>query len=55
MVWYENQGGLAPVFVRHVLNDNIASAVSIEIRDIDRDGDLDLFVAGRIEPGGACQ
>ena len=49
VVWYENQGGPAPAFLRNVLNDNIASAVSIEIRDVDRDGDQDILSAGFID------
>ncbi len=49
IVWYENLGGGSPAFVRHVLNDNVASGVSVTIRDIDRDGDQDILSAGFID------
>jgi hypothetical protein len=43
--WLENQGGVPPTFVPHVLAQDANHAKSIIAEDLDRDGDLDLLVA----------
>ncbi len=50
--WFENDGGLVPVFTEHVITRTALSAWSVYAADIDNDGDMDIasaaFADGRI-------
>ena len=46
VAWYENPGNPAKKpFIKHILNDKLASPVHGEPIDIDKDGDLDVVMA----------
>ena len=46
IVWYENDGNIIPTFSAHVVSTNVNGAVSVDVGDIDNDGDIDIISAG---------
>ena len=46
IVWYENDGNIIPTFSSHVVSTNVNGAVSVDLGDIDSDGDIDIISAG---------
>ena len=46
IVWYENDGNTIPTFSSHVVSTNVNGAVSVDLGDIDSDGDIDIISAG---------
>ncbi len=45
VAWYENDGMVDPAFTQHVVTSTILGPISMEIADVDGDGNDDLVVA----------
>lgn len=45
VMWYEHNGGAAPVFTPHLLSDQMRGAVAVHTADVDSDGDMDILSA----------
>ena len=48
--FYENKGNLVFERNRTAIPDTRISGLEVSINDFDQDGDLDLFVGGRLSP-----
>lgn len=44
-VWYENSGGASPAFTRRHIASVLNQPRDVAVGDVDKDGDLDVFVA----------
>jgi len=44
-VWYENSGGASPTFTRRHIASVLNQPRDVAVGDVDKDGDLDVFVA----------
>ncbi len=49
LVWYENDGATVPGLSEHVISTDMRGAFSIDISDLDDDGDFDIVVGGFFE------
>ena len=45
ILWFENDGGTAPLFTRHLITDNAEGVISTLLADLDGDGDQDIVAA----------
>ena len=45
VAWYENDGGANPLFTEHVVTSSVLGPISMQIADVDGDGNDDLVVA----------
>ena len=45
VAWYENDGALDPTFTQHVLASTVLGPISMQIADVNGDGNQDLVVA----------
>ena len=45
IAWYESDGAATPGFTEHVVTTSTLGAMSVEIADVDADGNLDLVTA----------
>jgi hypothetical protein len=43
--WYENDGGSPPAFSMHVVDATLVTATSVDMADLDHDGDDDILAA----------
>jgi len=49
VVWFENGGGANPTFLQRALPGVVFGAISVDAKDIDTDGDIDIVAAARDE------
>jgi hypothetical protein len=47
VAWYKNLGGSPVNWSKHMIDDNLLGARTVEVADIDIDGKLDVLAAGR--------
>jgi hypothetical protein len=47
VAWYENDGGSSPAFIPHVITTSADGAHSVDVTDLDSDGDLDILFASQ--------
>jgi len=49
VVWFENSGGIEPSFLQRALPGAVIGAISVDAKDVDADGDIDIIAAARVE------
>jgi hypothetical protein len=46
VIWYENRGGIPPVWDKYIIDKDLARSAGLDLTDIDGDNDVDAIAAG---------
>lgn len=49
IAWYENDGGSTPTFIERLITDTVNATRSVEVGDVDGDGDMDVLSASMFD------